>query len=298
MENHNIVLRVQSGKRQLSAEKIADIEKQVASHLGELQRGFESGIYDENTMENIDETHFVVDFDNGKTLGFGGENKVKYADVVSGGDGMTMVVRISGGPSAHLLPPMMIFSNDARSYPIRGVSDDVDDECTEELEKLNASLKFFPPNATDLCQPADSFVIAKIKDEWRRLWNEKKIELIEGNAWQNKVRSDGAWSGKLKNPGKIYFLTLAAKAVRRVNAQRDKNGLNYARKAKIRCGLSLDVDGKWRVEQLFFHLQEIIRKYPDEFTGKHVGSASLSGEGDASTRPPSTSTSSITEAVV
>jgi hypothetical protein len=129
MENHYIVLRVQSGKRQLSAEKVAGIERQVASHLGELQRGFESGIYDENTMENIDETHFVVDFDNVKTLGFGGENKVKYADVVSGGDGMTMVVRISGGPSAHLLPPMMIFSNDARSYPIRGVSNDVDGVC-------------------------------------------------------------------------------------------------------------------------------------------------------------------------
>jgi len=128
MENY-IVLRVQSGKRQLSAEKVAGIERQVASHLGELQRGFESGIYDENTMENIDETHFVVDFDNVKTLGFGGENKVKYADVVSGGDGMTMVVRISGGPSAHLLPPMMIFLNDARSYPIRGVSNDVDGVC-------------------------------------------------------------------------------------------------------------------------------------------------------------------------
>ncbi|KAE9142817.1 hypothetical protein PF001_g12367 [Phytophthora fragariae] len=164
-----------------------------------------------------------------------------------------------------------------------------EDECTEELEKLNASLNFFH-RMPRIC-------VSRPNDEWRRLWNEKKIELIEGNAWQNKVRSDGVWSGKMKNPGKRYFLTLAAKAVRRVNAQRDKNGLNYARKAMIRCGLSLDVDGKWRVEQLFSHLQEIIRKYPDEFTGKHVGSASLSGEGDASTRPPSTS-SSITEAVV
>ncbi|KAE8966541.1 hypothetical protein PR002_g28334 [Phytophthora rubi] len=128
-------------------------------------------------------------------------------------------------------------------------------------------------------------------------WWKKRDQLAQPSRGSNKVRSDGVWSGKLKNPGKRYFLTLAAKAVRRVNAQRDKNGLNYARKAMIRCGLSLDVDGKWRVEQLFSHLQEIIRKYPDEFTGKHVGSASLSGEGDASTRPPSSS-SSITEAVV
>jgi len=170
-----------------------------------------------------------------------------------------------------------------------------EDECTEELEKRNASLKFFPPNATDLWQPADSFVIANIKDEWRRLWNEKKIELIESNAWQNKARSDGAWTGKLKNPGKRYFLSLAATAVRRVNALRDKNGLNYARKAMIRCGLSLDVDGKWCVEQLFSHLQEIISKYPVEFAGSSVGLASPSAEVSASAPPTSSST---TEAVV
>ncbi|EGZ12748.1 hypothetical protein PHYSODRAFT_514976 [Phytophthora sojae] len=77
METHNIILRAQSGKRQLSPEKTAEIEKSVAVHLGELKRGFESGKYDENVIENIDETHFVIDFDNGKTLGFGGESQVK-----------------------------------------------------------------------------------------------------------------------------------------------------------------------------------------------------------------------------
>jgi hypothetical protein len=47
-------------------------------------------------MENIDETHFVVNLDNGHTLGFQGDTSVTYAEVVSGGDSMTMVVRISG----------------------------------------------------------------------------------------------------------------------------------------------------------------------------------------------------------
>ncbi|RLN44471.1 hypothetical protein BBJ28_00018722, partial [Nothophytophthora sp. Chile5] len=95
MEKHQIVLRAHTGKRQVSDEKQAQIEQEVACHLGELKWGFESGTLDENTMENIDETHFVIDFDNGKTLGFSGEKKIKYADVVSGGEGMTMVVRIS-----------------------------------------------------------------------------------------------------------------------------------------------------------------------------------------------------------
>ncbi|ETO82009.1 hypothetical protein F444_03758 [Phytophthora nicotianae P1976] len=87
LENNNIVLRAATGKRLVSPQKVEDIEKQVAYHLGKLKRGFESGLYDENAIENIDETHFVVDFDNGKTLGFGDEKQVKYADVVSGGDG-------------------------------------------------------------------------------------------------------------------------------------------------------------------------------------------------------------------
>ena len=47
-------------------------------------------------MENIDETHFVVNMDNIRTLGFKGDNVVKYVDVVLKGDSMTMVVRISG----------------------------------------------------------------------------------------------------------------------------------------------------------------------------------------------------------
>ena len=48
-------------------------------------------------MENIDETHFVVNMDNSRTLGFCGDTTIKYAEVVSGGDSMTMVIRISGG---------------------------------------------------------------------------------------------------------------------------------------------------------------------------------------------------------
>eukprot|EP00644_Phytophthora_capsici_P005978 jgi/Phyca11/98043/e_gw1.2.1094.1 len=191
---------------------------------------------------------------------------------------------------------MMIFTNADRSYPIRGVKDNVEGVCyrtgpkgwmdkrlfreylkeprAQKPDRLGRKKTIFldncSTNATDLCQPADSFVIAKIKYEWRRMWNEKKIELIEEEAWQNKKRSDGTWSGKLKNPGKHFFLALAAKAVRQVNSQRDKNNVNYARKAMIRCGLSLDVDGVWRTEQLFSHLQVIIKKFPDQFAGQAV----------------------------
>jgi hypothetical protein len=70
-------------------------------------------------MENIDETHFVVNLDNECTLGLQGDTSVKYAEVVSSGDSMTMVVRISWGRRSMIEAPMLIFTNAHRSYPIR-----------------------------------------------------------------------------------------------------------------------------------------------------------------------------------
>ncbi|KAL3676680.1 hypothetical protein R1sor_026628 [Riccia sorocarpa] len=101
------------------------IDRSIAYHLGRLCRGFQSGELDENLQENADETYFVINMDNGHTLGFRGDENVKYADVVSGGVSMTMVVKVTGGRSARISSPFMIFQNDQCSYPIRGVPDNV-----------------------------------------------------------------------------------------------------------------------------------------------------------------------------
>ena len=71
------------------------------------------------------ETHFIVNMDNGRMLGFRGDDAVKYADVVSGRLGMTMVVRVSGGSNGIIHRPFMIFQNDKCSYPICGCPDNV-----------------------------------------------------------------------------------------------------------------------------------------------------------------------------
>lgn len=124
-DRYRIVSRSQSGKLQLSPAKQLEVEQEVARHLGKMKKGFESGEYDENHMSNADETHFIINMDNGKTMGFCGDKEVKYADVTSGGEGMTMLIRLSGGRKARIEPPLMIFKNKTRSYPIRGVPDDV-----------------------------------------------------------------------------------------------------------------------------------------------------------------------------
>jgi hypothetical protein len=125
IEHNNIVLFRQTGIMICSKEKELQIERLTAFHLGELKRGFESGLYYEDYMKNVDETHFVINFHNGRTLGFRGDVEKKYADVVIGGQSMTMVVRIIGGRRARLAATFMIFENSSRTYPIRNVPDNI-----------------------------------------------------------------------------------------------------------------------------------------------------------------------------
>lgn len=255
--------------------------------------------------------------DNGKTLGFRGDNDVKYADVVSGGMGMTMVVRLTGGPGSTICPPFMIFQNPNCSYPIRGVPDDIPGvsyrsakkgfmtkdvwvqwlnepraqrrnvpainmpnsdrvifvdnygghndgpEVQKSLSQIRASIRKLVACATDKVQPCDSFVISKIKDAWTDLWEQYKFKAIRDGDWADV-------SGAIKNPGKTFFLKLAAESVRRVNAMKDANGISYARKAMMRCGLSLDLTGQWHIEQLSVELQAIVAKHRVHFDGETV----------------------------
>ena len=89
MERYNIVSRRKCGKLMISPAKQIIIEKQVAFHLGTVCHDFESRRLDEEFVENIDDTHFVVNVDNGRTFGFAGAQEVKYANFISGVHGMT-----------------------------------------------------------------------------------------------------------------------------------------------------------------------------------------------------------------
>ncbi len=126
------------------------------------------------------------------------------------------------------------------------------------LESSNATLRYLVVAATDKIQPCDSFVISKIKDAWMEIWDDYKFKAIKDGLWREG-------SGVLQNPEKPFFLRMAAEAVRRVNEQRDQTGLTYARKAMIRCGLSLDITGEWHEKQLNRDLQIIIEKHRQYF---------------------------------
>lgn len=73
------------------------MEQEVQFHFGVFKRDFYRGELDQDLVENLDEIHFVVNMENGLSVSFVGKKEVKYADVSSGGVGMTMMVRITGG---------------------------------------------------------------------------------------------------------------------------------------------------------------------------------------------------------
>ena len=250
MDVQGLVIRRQAGSLAVSPEKKLFIEKTVAFHLGKLKRSFESGDLNEGLVENADEMHFVFNMENGRIVGFRGDEKVKYSDVVSVDEGITMMVRISGGVQERINPPMLVFQNPKSSYPIRGVEYNVPGVCYRSgrkgwmenrvfqawmpeprdirkdnfgrkrvlyvencsghnetnavlrlLREINTDLCKFPENATDMVQPADSFVISKIKDAWRKRWDEYKVGLMSRGEW---MRSKEGASGKLRNPGKRF----------------------------------------------------------------------------------------------
>ena len=89
---------------------------------------------------------------------------------------------------------------------------EVTEQASTALERLKTRLQYFPANATHLIQPCDSFVISKIKDAWRRRWEEKKLDMIKNGEWQDEEevpenpQGRGAGRGwgrsRRKGPGK------------------------------------------------------------------------------------------------
>ncbi|OWZ01983.1 hypothetical protein PHMEG_00026538 [Phytophthora megakarya] len=71
----------------------------------------------------MDERHFVIDLDDGKTLAFVGSQSVKYRSIVSGREGITMCVLLKGGSDARIRCPMIIFKNKSSNYPILNLPD-------------------------------------------------------------------------------------------------------------------------------------------------------------------------------
>ena len=305
MERYRIVSRAHTGKHRCNPAKEEELEASVAHHLGTISGLPLAGKIYENDVENADETHLIINVDNGSTLGFYGDKEVKYGDVVSGGEGCTMMVRLTGGRNARIAAPFMVFKNGDCNYPIRGVPDNVPGvayrtgpegwmdttvmpQWLSEPRAITALTHrrriIYMDNCsghkttTDLIQATE-----RINIELRYFppnathliqpcdrFVIQKIKRAWNTHWE-RYKMDlikKKWkdaSGKIHNPGKSYVLHLAARCVCEVNQQRDADGISFARKAMVITGLALNTNGQWEVQQLTPELQRIVQKHQTVF---------------------------------
>eukprot|EP00644_Phytophthora_capsici_P015214 jgi/Phyca11/40919/gw1.98.86.1 len=177
---------------------------------------------------------------------------------------------------------MLIFKNMKANYPIQGLPDSVNGVTyrTSPSAFINNQLMLqwlqevrcwgpagpfaqervlWMDNASG--HSADRFPIQRIKMHWRRLCEKRNMDAIRRGEWMQGTKA----SGSLANPGKKFFLETAAECIRLVNAEIDKDGVNWAKKTMLLCGLDVGKDGKWCVEQLSKPLREIVERFPADF---------------------------------
>lgn len=80
------------------------VEKEVEFQLGNMSRLFENGDVKECDVGSSDETNFIINVENSETLQFRGEDEVKFEDVVSGGEIISVIVSFTCGCDAHISP--------------------------------------------------------------------------------------------------------------------------------------------------------------------------------------------------
>lgn len=96
MQPKQIVVNSKTGKLSLWPMKQKMVEREVEFHLGKLSQEFEDGNLSEKCVFNVDKTHFMIDTNDGRTLTMKSYKSVIYADVVSGVEGIIMMVMLGG----------------------------------------------------------------------------------------------------------------------------------------------------------------------------------------------------------
>lgn len=114
-----VLSRTHTRKPRFSPFKELEIETAVVAHL-EMSITLPSGGYlEDNDVKNVDETHFFITIDMGRTLRFSGVTEVKYADVENSEEGFTMLLCLSFCKESRIDPPFLVFNKITGNYPIQ-----------------------------------------------------------------------------------------------------------------------------------------------------------------------------------
>ena len=302
-----IVTRKRTGNKSLGPEQIARNNRYIAFHLGELKRSYDNG-ENPNTVENFDETHMIIDSENGHVLDFQGKKNVTYAEVSSGRDCFTICFRISGQGPGKIEKPLVIFQNPGSNYPIIGLHDNVQNVTYRSSQSgwMNSSLfaRYFQ----------DPTIMGALSSGLtRKLWidscriHRSTPELIEAaesvntqlmrfqpnctsiaqpldqlvlrsfkaewrKKWEKK-RNELVLQNNFTSTGRArnpgkQFFLQLVGAVVAEMNERVENGMTMAKKSLIKCGLIPSSDGSWRTDQLTPQLQHIIESNVEYFDGR------------------------------
>ena len=138
----------------------------------------------------MDETYFIFNMDDSKTLGLLVSANVNYVDVVGGADVFTLLLRLRGCRNAKLMNPFIRFKNRERNCPMINLPDDIpvisyrtqsrgwvdDIEFNAWLEEPHA-INIDEMNRTDhLIQ--DECSVHKLTDAIRSAFEEIKTEVL------------------------------------------------------------------------------------------------------------------------
>lgn len=90
------------------------MHREFSYKLGKLARQLCSGELQEKKGTKWDEAQLVINRDNGPNFEFKREDDVKWADIVSVGDRMTIIVRLSDVRDSRIESYFIVFKNKDR----------------------------------------------------------------------------------------------------------------------------------------------------------------------------------------
>ncbi len=140
----------------------------------------------------------------------------------------------------------------------------IHNESEELLKALTFSrteLKRFRPNGTSTAQPFDQLLLRSFKAEWTKRWDKKRNEKVQEGEFTS--------AGRVRNPGKYFFLKLVKEVVDEFN-ERTIGNISFSRKSLMMCGLISGENGVWEVGQLTDELQQVVKSYVQYFNGQEL----------------------------
>lgn len=109
-----------------------------------LACAFQDASQEGKHVEDADGTNFVINIDNGRTLGFSAPVFVKYADLVSNGEGMRVAGTIVRGIDIGIESPLMIVPNETLNYGIRGSPENLERVSHRTCPKPSIHMQVMP----------------------------------------------------------------------------------------------------------------------------------------------------------